>query len=294
MIAERLAPALIIGGLPASPLPFVIGAVVLTLSLLGALIVQLQQREKLARLREDFVAGTSHELRTPLAQIRMFAETLRLGRVRSEDERQHALTVIEREARRLEQMVENLLHVSRTDDAMLRLSLETGDVERMTAEIVADFKPLADKAGAQLHVVRSSPAFAKVDSGAWRQTVLNLLDNAVRYGGRNAHVSISVKADRKQVTLEVADDGPGVPAQDRARIWEPFWRGEAGRAAGVTGTGIGLATVRELVSAQGGECSVRDNVPRGAVFVVTLPLATPDSVDLRRGASVHTPAGSAP
>jgi signal transduction histidine kinase len=273
MLAEGLAPTLIIGGLPGSPIPFVIGAVVLTLALLATMVVQLQQRDKLARLREDFVSGTSHELRTPLAQIRMFAETLRLGRVRTDDERRHALVVIEREARRLEHLVENMLHVSRTDRGALRLAVERVDVEAITAEIVSDFTPLADKAGVELRAERSGPVMAMMDTGAWRQIVLNLLDNAVRYGGRGAHVGVAVVADNERARLEVIDDGPGVPVGDRQRIWERFWRGEAGRAAGITGAGIGLATVRELVEAQGGECHLEERTARGSCFVVTLPLA---------------------
>ena len=270
-LAERLAPALIIGGLPASKLPFILLASALMVALLATMIVQLRQRERLARLREDFVAGTSHELRTPLAQIRLFAETLRLERVRTDAERNRALVVIEREARRLEHLVENMLHVSRAERGALRLAPEQLELGAATSEILADFAALADKAGVTVRMLPAPRAIAKADPGAWRQIVLNLLDNAVRYGGRGANVVVAIEVVGATARLTVSDNGPGVPVPDRERIGQRFWRGEAGRNAGVTGTGIGLATVRELVHEHGGTCKVGDAENGGAKFEILLP-----------------------
>jgi signal transduction histidine kinase len=268
-LAESLAPTLVIGGLPRSRLPFLAAVMVLTLALAFAAGLQLRQQERLARLREDFVAGASHELRTPLAQIRLFAETLRLERVRSDAERSRALTVIEREARRLTHLVENLLHFSRAERGTLRLAPETVDLGALTGEIVAEFTPLAEKAGAALRIEGAESLSAQADPAAWRQIVLNLLDNAVKYGG--AAVTIRLAPDGGFLRLSVSDEGPGVPPDDRERIWKRFWRGDAARGAGVTGTGIGLATVRDLVTLHGGECWVEPADPQGARFVVRLP-----------------------
>jgi signal transduction histidine kinase len=110
---------------------------------------------------------------------------------------------------------------------------------------------------------------AQADPAAWRQIVLNLLDNAVKYGG--AAVTIRLAPDGGFLRLSVSDEGPGVPPDDRERIWKRFWRGDAARGAGVTGTGIGLATVRDLVTLHGGECWVEPADPQGARFVVRLP-----------------------
>ena len=271
-LAERLAPMLIIGGVPKSRLPFFLIASALTIALIVVMVVQLRQRERLARLREDFVAGTSHELRTPLAQIRLFAETLRLERVRSEHERNRALVIIEREARRLEHLVENMLHVSRAERGTLRLAPEPLELGSATSEIVTDFVALAEKAGVSVRAATSARVVSRTDPGAWRQIVLNLLDNAVRYGGRGAQVNVVVDSVQDFARLSVSDNGPGVPVEDREKIWHRFWRGEAGRAAGMTVTGIGLATVSELVAAHGGKCSVHDAVEGGARFEVLLPL----------------------
>jgi signal transduction histidine kinase len=274
-LAESLAPTLVIGGLPRSRLPFLLAALALTAALVTVMVMGLRQRDRLARLREDFVASTSHELRTPLAQIRLFAETLRLERVRSDDERTRALTVIEREARRLEHLVDNMLHSSRMERGTLQLSPTRVDIGALTSEVVTDFLPLAEKHDVVVRMHRGAPAHAMVDPDSWRQIVINLLDNAVRYGGQESHVDIAVSARDGNVQLRVSDDGPGIPPADRDRVWHRFWRGDAARNSAVSGAGIGLATVRELVRAHGGRCHVADakQGARGATIVVDLPVA---------------------
>ena len=273
-LADALAPALVIGGLPRSRLPFLAAVMALTLALAVLAVWQQRQRERLARLREDFVAGASHELRTPLAQIRLFAETLRLERVRSDEERSRALTVIEREARRLEHLVENLLHFSRLERGTLRLVAEPVDLGALTREIVAEFTPLADKAAVSIRVEGPESVMARADPGAWRQIVLNLLDNAVKYGGRGSRVTVGLQTGDGFRGLTISDQGPGVPDADREKVWERFWRGDAARADGTTGTGIGLATVRDLVTLQHGDCRVESVEPHGARFVVRVPEGT--------------------
>ena len=268
-LADSLAPLLVVGGLPASRIPFVIIALLLSLAFAVAGLLQLRERERLTRLREDFVAGASHELRTPLAQIRLFAETLRLERVRSEAERNRALVVIEREARRLAHLVENLLHFSRAERGTLRVAPEETDAGALTREIVAEFGLLADKAGVVVQADAIEPVLLCVDPGAWRQIVLNLLDNAVKYGAGSA-VAVALSATPHGARLSVTDRGSGVSPGDRERIWERFWRG-AHAGNGVTGTGIGLATVRDLVRLHGGSCRVENAEPQGARFVVEIP-----------------------
>jgi len=269
-LSEALAPDLVIGGLPRSRFPFLIGVVALSLLLVAIAIVQLQQREKLARLREDFVASASHELRTPLAQIRLFAETLRLERVRTDGERTHALTVIEREARRLEHLVENLLHFSRAERGTLQIDRETVNLASLTREIVSEFAPLAHKSDVTIEVQAAAVISARVDTGAWRQIVLNLLDNAVKYC-RHSRVIIALEEDASFTRLVIADNGPGIPIDDRERVWKKFWRGGSARAAGTTGAGIGLATVRDLTLLHDGICFIDDNIPNGARFHVHIP-----------------------
>ncbi len=270
-VARALAPRLIIGGLPGSRLPLLLGVLGLALVLAVAGVAQLRQERRLARLREDFVAGASHELRTPLAQIRLFAETLRLGRIRSPEEGERSLAVIEREARRLEHLVENLLHFSRAERALLRVTPERIDLATLTHEIVGDFESLAAKGGVRLSAEAAPDLLCDVDVSAYRQILINLLDNAVKYGGRGSTVLVGLARDSDAVTLAVVDQGDGVPADEREQVWHRFWRGAAARRSGIAGTGIGLATVRDLVMLHGGSCWVEPAEPRGARFIVRLP-----------------------
>src|SRR2546427_9563153 len=142
-----MAPKLIIGGMPRSPLPQLLILLALTAGLIVVALLQLAREYELARLRADFVSGVSHELRTPLAQIRMFSETLLLGRVRSDDERVRSLEIIDQEARRLTHLVENLLHFSRSERRLTRLAPAPAPLARLVSEAAEAFAPLAAARG---------------------------------------------------------------------------------------------------------------------------------------------------
>jgi signal transduction histidine kinase len=231
---------------------------------------QLRRERELARLREDFVASVSHELRTPLAQIRLFAETLRLGRIRSESERDRSLEIVEHESKRLEHLVENVLHFSRAERGTQRIRLELTDLTALVEQVVSEFRPLGERTGSRFRTCLAPEVTAHVDPAAIRQVLLNLLDNAIKYGPRGQVVSVRLAAGPAGIQLEVEDQGPGVPAASRGRVWERFWRDESVRAAGVAGTGIGLAIVGDLVARQGGSATIIDAVPHGARVIITL------------------------
>ncbi|MPY86960.1 MAG: hypothetical protein GEU99_03470 [Luteitalea sp.] len=261
---------LVIGGLPASRMPFLAGLVLLAVGLVVAAGFQLRREFELARLRSEFVSNVSHELRTPLAQIRMFTETLRLGRVRSDAERTRSLEIVEREARRLGQLVENVLRFSHAAVPSARLTREAIPLGRLTAEVVEGFAPLALPHRTRFETRLDDSVVASVDPGAFRQMLLNLLDNAVKYGPVDQTVVVTVMACGDHVRLLVEDQGPGVSEEDRDRIWEPFRRAR-GKAESVPGTGIGLAVVRQLVDLHGGRVWVEPRPGRGARFAVELP-----------------------
>jgi signal transduction histidine kinase len=220
------------------------------------------------RLRHDFTSSVSHELRTPLTQILLFGETLELGRAGGEDERRQALAIIVQEARRLAHLVENVLHLSRAERRMVRVSPMPTPLAALLREIVERFAPLAGAAAVRIRAELDETAVAAVDPEALHQIVINLLDNAVKYGGSGP---ITLRAGLRDgaARLEVEDAGPGVPAGDRLRIWEPFVRLRAEDA--VPGSGIGLAVVRELVTAHGGRCRVEATAGGASRFVVELP-----------------------
>jgi len=270
-IDPAAAPDLVIGGLPGSRLPVVLALLGLAAGLLVGAVLQLRREQAIERLRAEFVASASHELRTPLTQIRMFVETLRLDRVRSEEERQQYLEIIDRESRRLGHLLENLLQFSRSGRAAASLALETREVAPLVAETVESFRAVATGAGARVTTSLAPGLKARVDADAWRQVLLNLLDNAVKYGPRGQEVVVSLEGVSGGLRLAVEDEGPGIPPGERERVFERFHRLERDRASGVTGTGLGLAVVRELVARHGGRCAVESGRRGGARVVVELP-----------------------
>jgi signal transduction histidine kinase len=257
-------------GVPRSRLVVLLGLLVLMAGLVAAAIFQLRREHELARLRADLTAGVSHELRTPLAQILLYGETLMFDRTRSERERRAAAEVIVREARRLMHLVENALHFARADRRVLVLSPEAIDVAALTRDIIVSFAPLAWAAQVTLREEIDNACQAVIDAAAYRQIVLNLLENAVRYGPAGQTVTVGVRCAPGVVRLSIADEGPGIDLADRERIWAPFVRLRASRQ-GPLGTGIGLAVVRDLTRRHGGRAWVERADTGGARFVVELP-----------------------
>jgi signal transduction histidine kinase len=266
---------LVIGGLPKSRLPLLLGLLGLTAVLLGVAVQQLRREHDLTQLRADFVASVSHELRTPLAQIRLFSETLLLGRVRSQDEARRSLEIIQQESRRLTHLVDNVLYFSRSERGTASLSPAPARLAAIAAELVEAFGPLARSGRSNVLLQVKSDVEAPVDGGAFRQILLNLLDNAVKYGRPEQTITIGIDRRANQAVITVDDQGPGVPSEARDRIWAPYSRLVSASASAVAGAGIGLAVVRELVALHGGTVRVEDAPGGGARFVVELPGASP-------------------
>jgi signal transduction histidine kinase len=269
-IAPAVADALIIGGLPrARTAPLLALLAVATLLATGAFIQHRRARE-LARMRTGFIASVSHELRTPLTQISMFGETLMLGRERSDAERKQFAAIIHRESSRLASLVDNVMRFTRGGADRFTLRLEVRRLSDEIRQVLAAFQPIADGAGARIAANLDDDVHAAVDVGAFRQIVLNLLDNAVKYGPPGQRVEVSLKQEGSSVLLTIADEGPGIPEGDRTRVFEPFIRLES-KTRHVAGTGIGLAVVRELATAFGGTVSASEGTSGGAVLTVRLP-----------------------
>lgn len=267
------AATLVSGGVPGTNLPQTLVLFVLSCALLFAAWLQMRREAATARLREDFVASVSHELRTPLAQIRLFIETLRLGRTRSDEERERALEIVDRESLRLMHLVHNVLLASRAGRGVLTAERRDTDLGALVHEVAASFRWLAATRKAHLTVDVPMELHATVDAELVRQALINLLDNAVKYGPIGQTVSLSGVSAGDVARLCVDDEGPGIPGADRARVWERFQRLERHHGAGVAGSGLGLAVVRDIVRLHGGTVAIEDS-PRGSGTRVelTLPL----------------------
>jgi signal transduction histidine kinase len=272
-IDPQISGEIVIGGLPPSRLPFFLGLLALNAALIVTAILQLRREMALQQLRDEFVSSVSHELRTPLTQIRMFAETLLLDRIRSPEEQRRSLEIIDREAHRLTQLVENVLQFSRMERKTGSLSKEKRELAPLIQEIAEDFESAVNGSEAQIEPRLAFGLTANVDPDALRQIVINLLDNAVKYGKKKQQVILGLEARGGMACLYVDDEGPGVPAADRNRIFERFQRLERDRQSSIAGTGIGLSVVQDLVARHGGRCSVVAGERGGARFIIELPLA---------------------
>jgi signal transduction histidine kinase len=266
-----VAPRLLPGGLPRSQLPILVllvtGGLVLFL-----LAVRADRRERrFVRLREDFVVGVSHELRTPLAQIRLFTETILLGRCRSEDEVRRFLEAAARETVRLGDLVDNILDFSRAEHGLLDFHPVSRQLAPLVTQVTQAFQPLANTRRVHLDLQLDGEARAAVDEAGFRRLLLNLLDNAVKYGPERGEVTVRLHRAGSCVELAVEDRGPGIPVRDREAIFAPFRRLDRDRRSGTTGAGLGLALVWEFVARHGGACRIEDRAGGGSRFVVSFP-----------------------
>jgi signal transduction histidine kinase len=274
-IRPDLAGTLLIGGIPASRLPLQLTLLAIAATLAGVALVQVRRTRELGRLRERFVANVSHELRTPLAQISMLSETLMLGRERSEAERRDFASVVYREAGRLTTLVESVLRFSRGQAAATRVTPERRNVSRDVHEAVDAFGSLARAADVtiQLEVPADLPMHA--DPAAFRQVMLNLLDNALKFGPRGQTVVVDAVTQNGAVLIAVTDQGRGVPERLRGRVFDAYTRIDSPDVPSVAGAGIGLSVVRDLVRAHGGRVWI-ETPPAGSGtrVVFTMPRPT--------------------
>jgi signal transduction histidine kinase len=271
-VLPEVAADLIIGGLPGSRLPLMIGVFVLAVLLAGVAIFQLRRAQDLARLRSDFVAGVSHELRTPLAQIRIYTDTLVMGRADAEDRRAWSVDGLRRETTRLEHLVDNILQVARITHQPNGGAAPLIDLTEAVEQAADAYRPLAARR-AVIEVETTPYAIAvRIAPDALRQILGNLLDNAVKYGPRDQTIRIRVAHAGSFVKVAVEDQGPGVPVSERELVWEMYRRGVRAMESEVGGSGIGLAVVRRIALAHGGRTRIENAAGGGARVVVELPI----------------------
>jgi signal transduction histidine kinase len=256
--------------LPQTRVPILVGLLTITAAMIAITVLQLRREHELSRLRADFISSVSHELRTPLSQILLFAETLNLGRVRTEEERHTATDVIVQEGRRLMHLVENILHFSRAERHMTRLGPERLDLSAAVRAIVGDWMPIATAADVAVRMDLDDGVEAIADRSALRQIVINLLDNAMKYGPPAQTVTVETRAVDGRARIAVVDQGGGIPPRERERVWESFYRLDRHANSAVAGSGIGLFVVRELARLHGGDSWIEDCATGGARVVVEL------------------------
>jgi two-component system phosphate regulon sensor histidine kinase PhoR len=244
---------------------------------IGALMVlnDITRLKMLENVRKEFVANVSHELRTPLTSIKGFIETLASGAIDNKDEAKRFIGIVAAQVDRLNTIVEDLLSLSRIERDAERSGVELtrGSVEPVLAAAVETCRPGAAKKGITTNLSCEKALAANMDKTLLEQAVVNLLDNAVKYSDGNTSVTVTGAFDavKRDISISVADQGIGIPAEHLERIFERFYRVDKARSRKLGGTGLGLSIVKHIVSAHNGSVTVESVVGKGSIFTIHLP-----------------------
>ncbi len=240
--------------------------------------VLLGRRARTARLQSDFLANISHELRTPLSAIRMYAQTLQTGRLKEDPEKvQECLATIVRETEWLETMVDRVLTWRSAAKDRLVLELRVAPVAGTVQAALDRFSLLMAPGEVTLTAEISTTAPVAHDANAIVTVLLNLLINAYKYTGEDKEIVVRAFDQDGEVVLEVVDSGVGIPATDRRRVFDPFFRSDDRLSGKSSGAGLGLAISKTLVKAHQGTIEADENDGGGTRMTVRLPVSVPDA-----------------
>ncbi|SRR5579883_105565 len=236
------------------------------------------QREKLERVRSEFLANVSHELRTPIFAVQGFIETLLDGAVDDPKVNRDFLERARVQAERLNNLLNDLIDISRIESGEMRMSFRMFDIQPFLREFTSEMQPQARTKDIELYftgnVLPHHEASVYADKERIKQVLINLVDNAIKYSGNGGAIKIELlngEPTRNEVTVRVIDTGIGIPAEHIPRLFERFYRVDKGRArSSPGGTGLGLAIVKHITEAHHGKISVTSEVGKGSTFQFTL------------------------
>ncbi|HEY4953078.1 MAG TPA: ATP-binding protein [Verrucomicrobiae bacterium] len=241
----------------------------------GTILVfhDLTRLKQLERTREEFVANVSHELRTPLSLIKGYVETLLDGARDNPEVAERFLKIIERNAQRLDLLIQDLLTISALESGRIKLNLQPVELRPLGEKVLADLNSRGENKGMKL--INELPELtATGDANRIDQVLANLVDNAIKYGRAEGRVTVGGKnTDDGKVEIFVQDDGPGIPPEALDRVFERFYRVDKARSREQGGTGLGLSIVKHIVHSHGGEVWAKSELGKGATFFFTLPAA---------------------
>jgi len=251
-----------------------VAAVVIFAGLGGYLLWRDVRRELgLAEIRSQFAASVSHELKTPLTAIRMFAETVRLGRVKDEPARTEYLDTIINESERLSRLLNNVLDMSKIEQGKKLYQPRSQALAPILCAAVRTMHYPLRQQGFSLQVdIDEGLPEVRVDADALEQAVLNLVGNAIKYSGTAREIALALVRDGDWAVVRVTDFGVGIPLADRQRIFEKYYRVQSSENRQVPGTGLGLALVAHFAREHGGRIEVESAPGRGSTFSLFLPL----------------------
>jgi signal transduction histidine kinase len=228
---------------------------------------------ELARLRSEFVSTVSHEFRTPLMSIRYLSEMLDAGRVKEEDRKKIYYGKIKKESECLSRLIENMLDFSKIEAGMKEFKFEDLSVKEMVKEVSSRFKEyMADKKMILECEIQDPLPAIHADREAISRALFNLLDNAVKYSGKNSVIHLRAFLKEEAVFLEVQDMGAGISKDDQKKVFEKFFRSSHPASKNIEGSGIGLTLVDHIIKAHGGQVKMESDLGQGTRVTLKLPI----------------------
>lgn len=250
----------------------------LSLMIIGGLVLTkhvVSKEMALARLKSDFVSNVSHELRTPLALIRLYAETLELGRITTQDKKQQYYRIIRKESERLTALINNILDFSRIEAGRKEYEFRNTDIAELVRNTLESYRYQIEQQGfAFEESIDSNLPAVPVDREAIARALVNLVNNALKYSADQKFLGVKLYREDSVVKLEVADHGIGIARRDQSKIFEKFYRAGDPLVHNTKGSGLGLSLVRHITQAHGGEIAVESTPGRGSKFILSLPLVS--------------------
>jgi len=230
----------------------------------------------LAKLKSDFVSNVSHELRTPLSLIRLYAETLEMGRLKSPEKYQEYYSIIRKESERLTALINNILDFSRIEAGRKEYEFRETDMRELVHNTLESYRYQIEQNGFDFEekIAENVPPL-RVDREAMARSLLNLVNNALKYSQDRKYIGVNLFCDNGSVKLEVVDHGIGIPAQEQGKIFEKFYRVGDPLVHNTKGSGLGLSLVRHIVQAHGGDVLVDSAPGQGSKFTISLPVNVP-------------------
>lgn len=239
-----------------------------------AIYSNIRGQQRLNALQNDFVANVSHELKTPLALIRMYAETLELGRIKTSEKQAEYLRRVRLESERLTLLVNKILDFSKINAGKKTLQKEAISLSTLNKELVEKMELALQKDGFSVETIDELPSSAIImgDHESLIEVLFNLLENAVKYSGDSRNIVIQMFEQNGTYCWEVQDFGLGISKADQVLIFDKFFRAEHHLVQGTKGTGLGLSLVKYLVEQHGGRISVSSKLGKGSTFRICLPI----------------------
>ena len=262
----------------------ILGALTL---LMGAGIVlnhrNVAKEMALARLKSDFVSNVSHELRTPLSLIRLYAETLEMGRLGTSEKQHEYYRIIRKESERLSALINNILDFSRIEAGRKEYDLRDTDLRELVHTTLDSYRYQIEQNGFAFEekIAENTPSL-RVDREAVSRSLLNLVNNALKYSHDRKYIGVNLYRTNGSVNLEVIDHGIGIPLEEQQKIFEKFYRVGDPLVHNTKGSGLGLSLVRHIVRAHGGDVSVDSTPGEGSKFTISLPVNSRNFADQGR------------